>query len=152
MGKEIDIEDEKFEALLQEKRHKELTKNLRDLFVAISTKDDKSIIDAINGQGEKIGELVTAIQSIPKPEKIGALVSAIQNIPKPEKPQINVEVKQDLLISSVQQICKNIIESNNKVIEAVENRLLPDTFELIKNYGVTQSVKVNYKPANQIKK
>lgn len=137
MSKELDIEDEKFEALLQEKRHKELTTSLKAISLALVTKNDEAVIEAINGQGEKIGELVKAIQEIPQPEK-------------PEKPEVNVELNQDKVITLLGEISKEIIESNNKVIEALENRLLPDSFELIKNYGVTQSVKVNYKPANQV--
>ena len=68
---------------------------------------------------------------------------------KPEK--VNVEINQDKILPSLQQISKDIIESNNKVIAALENRLLPDNFELVKGYGgITTSVKVNYKEANKI--
>lgn len=137
MAKELDIEDEKFEALLSEKRHKELTTSLKAISLALVTKNDEAIVEAINGQGEKIGQLVKAIQEIPQPEK-------------PEKPEVNIELNPKEFVTSVQKICEDIVASNNKVIEALENRLLPDSFELIKNYGVTQSVKVNYKQANQI--
>lgn len=138
MAKELDIEDEKFEALLQEKRHKELTTSLKAISLALVTKNDEAIAEAINGQGEKIGELVKAIREMPTPEK-------------PEKPEVNVELNPKEFVTSVQKICEDIVASNNKVIEALENRLLPDSFELIKTFGgVTQSVKVNYKPANQI--
>lgn len=137
MAKELDIEDERFEALLSDKRHRELTNSLKSISLALATKNDEAVIEAINGQGDKIGELIKAIKEIPVPEK-------------PEKPEVNVEVNQDKVITSLNQICTDIVASNNKVIEALENRLLPDSFELIKNYGVTQSVRVNYKPANQI--
>jgi hypothetical protein len=132
MDKEDEIEEERFEALLQDKRHKELTKQLGELVTAISSKSDKSVVDAIAFQGESIKLLVKAIREIPK-----------QNIP-------NIELNPKEFVTSANQICKDIIESNNKVIEALENRLLPDTFELIKVYGVTQSVKVKYKKASEI--
>jgi len=138
MAKEIDIEDEKFEALLEQRRHNELKGLLVKLATSMSGKDDSAIVSAINGQGDKIGALVKAIQDMPKPEK-------------PEKPQVNVQVNQELVISSIQQLCKDIVDSNNKVIEALENRLLPDTFTMVKSWGgVTESVKVNYKEANKL--
>ena len=137
MARELDIEDERFEALLSDKRHKELTGSLRAIASHLSSKDDKEVVEAIRNQGEKIGELVKAIKEIPIPEK-------------PEKPEVNIELNQDKLVTLLGEICIDIVASNNKVIEALENRLLPDSFELIKNYGVTQSVKVNYKPANQM--
>lgn len=132
MGNELDIEDEKFNSLLQDKRHKELTKSLGAIATGLSKRDDKAIVDAIAGQSDKIGELVSSIKSIPAPE-------------------VNVEVDMEKFVSSMHQICENIVASNNKVIEAIENRMLPDSFQLIKPYGdVTESVKVNYKPANKI--
>lgn len=138
MPKDIDIEDEKFEALLEQRRHNELKGLLVKLATAMSGKDDSVIVDAINGQGSKIGELVTAIQNMPKHEK-------------QEKPQVNVELNPKDFVASVQELCKEIVGSNNKVIEALENRLLPDTFTLVKSYGgATESVKVNYKAANLI--
>ncbi len=56
------------------------------------------------------------------------------------------------IVSSIGQMRDDIIQSNEKVIELLENRLLPDTFTLIKSrMGLTESVKVEYKPANKIK-
>jgi len=138
MEKEKDIEDEKFEALLEQRRHNELKGLLVKLANSMSPKDDSAIVGAINGQGDKIGDLVKAIQNMPKPEK-------------PEKPQVNVQVNQELVISSISKMCEDILASNNKVIEALENRLLPESFVLLKGWnGVTESVKVNYKQANLI--
>lgn len=124
MSKEYDKEDEKFEALLQDKRHKELIKKLGVVVNAMSNKTDKDIVDAINGQGDKIGLLAKAI--------------------------LNVEPSQEKVVVLLQKMTKDIIDSNNRVIETLEKRLLPDTFDLVKYQGVTQAVKVNYKPANKI--
>lgn len=138
MGKELDIEDEKFETLLADRRHREITGTLKSIATHLSNNGDKEVVNAINKQGEKVGELVEAIKGMPKPEK-------------QDSPQVNVEVNQDKVISSLQQICSDIVASNNRVIEALENRMLPDSFDLVKGYGgATQSVKVNYKPANKL--
>jgi hypothetical protein len=133
MDKEDEIEDAKFEALLQDKRHRELTKQLGELVTAITSKSDRSVVDAIAQQGDNIQSLVKAIREIPK-----------QNTP-------NIELNSKEFVNSANKICKDIIESNNKVIEALENRLLPDSFELVKIYGITQSVKVKYCSAKDIK-
>jgi anion-transporting ArsA/GET3 family ATPase len=128
-----EIEDDEFDEIVAEKRHKEITKKLGDVATALSNQSDKAIVNAINGQGEKVAALVKAIENLPNPEKV------------------NVEINQDKILPSLQQISKDIIESNNKVIAALENRLLPDNFELVKGYGgITTSVKVNSKQANQI--
>lgn len=133
-----EIEDIEFDKLLQDKRHKELTSSLKAMATALSNNNDKSVVDAINKQGNNIEKLVNAIQSIPKPEKY-------------ESPIVNVEVNPKEFVSSINKICDDIVASNNKVIEALEKRILPDTFTLVKTYGgFTESVKVNYKPANQI--
>jgi hypothetical protein len=134
-----DIDFDEVDRVVEEKRHNELKASLGRIATAISSQDDKQVVDAINKQGEQIGKLVKAISEIPKEEKS-------------EAPEINVELNPIEFVSSAKQICKDIIESNNKVIEALENRMLPDTFTLIKNYGgVTDSVKVNYKTAKEIK-
>lgn len=74
-------------------------------------------------------------------EQIKDLIIITQNISKINSKEVYLQIK---------EICNQITLSNNKVIEALSNRLLPSTFDLIKFNGVTQSVKVNYKPANQI--
>lgn len=134
MAKELDIEDEKFEALLAEKRHKDLTKMLGNLATAMSNKDDKEIINAINGQSGAISELVKVIMAIPKPEK----------------PEVNVQISQSEIVSSLENICKRIEDSNTKVIEALSSKPLVESFEFIYQYGDIRTAKVNYK--NQIPK
>lgn len=131
MEKEIDKEDKKFEVLLADKRHRELTVGLKNIATFLANKDDSSIVEAIKEQVGKMDNLVSVIQS--------------------HNPDVNVELNPKEFVSSAQQICNDIIESNNKVIEALENRLLPDSFILVKGYGgITESVKVNYKQANLI--
>jgi len=132
MVKEFDKEDEKFERLLADKRHRELATSLKNIATILANKDGNELAASVNEQTSKIQ----------------ALVSTILNTPKPD---VNVELNAKEFVSSAQQICKDIIESNNKVIEALENRLLPDTFTLVRSYGgQTESVKVNYKQANLI--
>lgn len=140
MGKELDIEDEKFEALLSEKRHKELTGSLRAIAIHLSNKDDKEIVDAIKEQPRVFKE---------------AIEEVIKSIPEPKEPQVNVSFDYDNLVTLFKEISKETVDkieaSNNKVIEALDSRMLPDSFELVKTFGgVTQSVKVKYKSAKEI--
>ena len=131
-------DDIEFEKLLQYKQHKELNNSLKAMATALSKNNDKAVVDAINKQGDYIGQLVDVIKSLPKPDKN-------------ETPIVNVEINPQEFVSSINKICEDIVASNNKVIETLNNRLLPDTFTLVKNYGgTTESVKVNYKQANNI--
>ena len=137
-NKEHDIEDEKFEALLEQKRHNELKGLLIKLATAMSGKDDGAVVKAIKEQSSDVRSLVTAIQNIPKPDT-------------PKMPDVNVQFDHKHFVSSMDEIAKRIEQSNNKVIESLENRLLPDTFTMVKAWnGSTESVKVNYKQANLI--
>ena len=136
MAKEITIEEEDF--IIAENRHDEIISSLLKVANAIvDNNSNKEVVDAINGQ---IG-------------KIGKLAEAIKNIPKQEQQNVNIDLNTKDLVSSINKICEDIIISNNKVIDTLNNRLLPDTFTLVKGLGgVTESVKVNYKEASKIKK
>jgi len=136
-----EIEDDEYDEIVAEKRHKELIGALSKLAAAVTLKDDKQLVDAINSQPTIFKE---AVQQI------------IKSIPKQEIPQVNVDIDYKNLLSSFKQISDAAVDkieaSNNKIIEVLQSRLLPDTFDLLKSYGgVTQSVKVNYKQANQLK-
>ena len=126
-------EDEVFQELLEDKRHKENIKLLSTIALALNSKNDNEIIKAIKGQGDNVNDLI----------------KSIQNLPKIEAPIVNLNQKE--VTETLNKICADIINSNNKVIETLENRLLPTSFELVKmKNGMTESVKVNYKPANKI--
>ena len=127
MGKTV-IDDKKFDALLKDKQHKELKTLLGTIATSISNTEDKEIIKAIGSQTIKVSELIDELKIIKN------------------------ELSTEEFAILTEKICNDIIESNNKVINTIENRLLPDTFGLIKDeYGVTQLVKVNYKTAKEIK-
>ena len=127
MGKTV-IDDKKFDALLKDKQHKELKTLLGTIATSISNTEDKGIIKAIEIQTIKVSELIDEVKTIKN------------------------ELSTEEFAILTEKICNDIIESNNKVIDSIENRLLPDTFGLIKDeYGVTQLVKVNYKTAKEIK-
>lgn len=126
---EIEEIDEKlFDDLQAEKRNKELLKVLNKISETLANNTDKRLISEIIKHQE---DLVTLIKNIKSSE--------------------SSENSDFSFVSLTEAMCKDIIESNTKLINTIENRLLPDTFTLIKNnYGVTESVKVNYKSANKI--
>ena len=130
-----DIEQIEFERLLADKRHKEHSYLLKSIATALSKDDDKEVIDAINKQGNNFGELI----------------KAIKDIPQTELPEVNITLNPKEFISSINKMCEDILESNEKVIETITTRLLPDTFTFVRDYGgKTESVKVFYKQANKI--
>ena len=71
-----EIEDDEFDEIVAEKRHKEISGTLKTIASALSKdKDDKAIVNAINGQGEKVAALVKAIENLPKPEKVNVEIN-----------------------------------------------------------------------------
>ena len=113
--------------LLLEKRHKEVTQ----LIKALLSKDNKDLVDALREQPKAIKDAFSAI---------------IQSIPKPEKPEVNVEVNQQKIVTSLEAICEKIIKSNELVIKALNEKPLIESFDLQRdNWGNTKTVKVNYK-------
>lgn len=135
IDKEDEKEDEKFGLLLQDRRHKEIYGSLKSISEALSNKDELLVVEAIVNQSRKLEGLIEAIQNMGH---------------KPS--EVNVEVNQDRVIETLNKICNEIISSNERLILSLDNRLLPDTFELLKNgfTGATHSVKVNYKSAKNI--
>lgn len=121
------MEDLEFKELLLEKRHKEVTQ----LIKALLSKDNKDLVDALREQPKAIKDAFSAI---------------IQSIPKPEKPEVNVEVNQQEIVTSLEAICEKIIKSNELVIKALNEKPLIESFDLQRdNWGNTKTVKVNYK-------
>ena len=133
-----EVSDKEFDDIVANKRHEELLKSSEDLLVSLkeisktlSNNNDAEISVALQNQANKINELVKTI---------------ITN----SKQQINVEYPKEF-VSLVNNICKDILLSNNKVIDSITNRLLPSTFTLIKDSrGITELVKVNYLEASKI--
>jgi hypothetical protein len=128
------IDTRKIKAEIADLRHNQLKQALKDISVSLE-KADSNVVTAIKDQVVVIKELV----------------KSIQDMPQPEAPKVDVEVNQEEVITSIKKICDDILESNNKVIDALENRKMPESFTLVKTIaGITESVKVNYKPANQL--
>lgn len=125
------MENQEFELLSLEKRHLEIIEALKIISESLTQEEDTVVLEAILAQGEKLSGLIELISKIPAPE-------------------VTVNVDLEELKLTFESIKQEIIDSNTKVVETIENRLLPDTFDLIKENGITQSVKVNYKAANEI--
>lgn len=130
---------EEEDEIIAENRHRELSYTLKSIAKGLVPKDDTAIVNAIKGQCDEFKN---------------AIGDLLNKLPEQKEPKVNVNIDYENLLTSVREISDKTIlkieESKNEIIQAFENRLLPDTFELVKNFGVTQSVKVNYKPANLI--
>lgn len=138
MAHEISIEEEDF--IIAENRHDEIIKSLGKVAAALSNiKEDKAVADAIKKSAERQESVMG---------KVSTAIEKIKNL------EVNVELDSKELLPLLRGIRdeqKANKEDNRKILQALENRLLPDTFTLIKGYGgVTESVKINYKKASQI--
>jgi FixJ family two-component response regulator len=133
---EIEDDDEQFFAEeLRAKQHKEQMGVLKGIATSLNKPQDNGVVDAIK-------ESVRAT---------AGLVDAVKNMPKPEKPEVNIEFNAREIVSSLQAICDKIVDSNNKVVAALENKQLVDEFKISQdNWGKINTVKVVYTPANKI--
>jgi len=127
-------EDREFDFLVEQKRHNELKQSLQAIANILESKSAEnfqvSVLANIKEQTGKISDMVNSLRSI-----------------KIEVPQQKQEANTEIL-KAIDYLCKEVVASNNKVIEALESRELPDSFTLVKNYqGMTTSVNVNYKKA-----
>lgn len=136
MPDEIEDDDEQFFAEeLRAKQHKEQMGVLKGIATSLNKPQDNGVVDAIK-------ESVRAT---------AGLVDAVKNMPKPEKPEVNIEFNAREIVSSLQAICDKIVDSNNKVVAALENKQLVDEFKISQdNWGKINTVKVVYTPANKI--
>lgn len=133
---EIEDDDEQFFAEeLRAKQHKEQMGVLKGIATSLNKPQDNGVVDAIK-------ESVRAT---------AGLVDAVKNMPKPEKPEVNIEFNAREIVSSLQAICDKIVDSNNKVVAALEKKQLVDEFKISQdNWGKINTVKVVYTPANKI--
>lgn len=125
--REVEVDDDEAQQILEETRHRQIQKSFAKLTEAVIASNGSDIINAaINKQILAIDGFSEAIKEI--------------------------ELNPTEIVSSLFKIREDIVASNEKLIAALENRLLPDTFTLNKgNTGITESVKVNYKEANKLK-
>ena len=108
---------------------------MKGIATSLNKPQDNGVVDAIK-------ESVRAT---------AGLVDAVKNMPKPEKPEVNIEFNAREIVSSLQAICDKIVDSNNKVVAALENKQLVDEFKISQdNWGKINTVKVVYTPANKI--
>lgn len=133
MSHEVDDIDERlFAEALAAKRHKELSTGLKSIALLLNKpeKDDKAIVDAIEKQGKSLDKVA----------------EAIRNQPKPEKPEVNVEVSNQEILP----LLREIKEGQMAIKAAFENRPMVDVFQIHTIDNQSKTVKVIYKPANQI--
>ena len=95
-----DLEDIRFERLLADKRHKELTSVLKTIKESFSNKAEEAISLAIDKQSEVIKGFVKAVKSLPEPK-------------------VNVTVDNSEIEIAIKQLGESIAEmgSNNKLAE-----------------------------------
>lgn len=127
----IEVDDDEAERVLAATRHREQMGALKGIATLLSkpqVKDD-GVVNAIQKNTESIQDII----------------SAIKQIPVPEKPEVNVQVSQMEIVNSLQNICDKIIESNERVIEALNKRIIVDEFKIERDqWGNMKTIKVVY--------
>ena len=101
------MEDVEFEKLLEDRRHEELKNALIDISTILENKNDMGIIDAIEKQ-------------------VSAFLSAIKKLPAPE---VNVEVNQKEISTSVAKMSAEIVKSLIDLKQEIEVLNSPKEWE-----------------------
>ena len=92
-------DDKEFEALLADKRHKELKSALNNIAVAMGNKKDDGLKEVLKAHSDNISALVNSISNLPKPE---VTVNANnENVATAIK---NLELKIDTLIDETKNL------------------------------------------------
>jgi hypothetical protein len=135
----IEVDDDEAEKIIAATRHKELTGSLKGIATLLNKpeKEDKAVADAIKASTEATK----------------GLIQAVKDMPQPEKPEVNVSISQQEIVNSLKGICKEICDSNERVIDAINNKQIVDSFDITQkdNWNTAnRTVKVIYKPASQI--
>lgn len=134
MAKEKD--DIEFDELLADRRHKELTGTLKGIAALLNQPKNDNIAEAIRQTGEATK----------------GLIEVVKNIPKAEKPEVNVQIDNQKIVTSLEEICDKIVASNKEVLEAMKSKPMVDSFQ-VKPSGwnnTERTINVIYKPASQI--
>jgi hypothetical protein len=131
MGKETD--DIEFNELLADKRHKELAGTLKGIASLLNQPKDNSIAEVLKQNMEATKGLVNVVKNLPKPE-------------------VNVEVNNEKIVTSLEAICNKIVASNNEVLDALKSKPMVDSFQ-VKPSGwnnTERTINVIYKPVDKI--
>jgi hypothetical protein len=130
------MNDIEFNELLEEKRHRDLTVALRNIATSLNQPKSDVVAEAIRQNNEATR----------------GLIEAVKNLPKPEKPEVNVQVDNQKIITSLEDICGKIVASNKEVLEALKNKPMVHSFQ-VKPSGwnnTEKTINVIYQPASQI--
>ena len=119
----MDSEKLKFDALLLDKRHEEMKTLLEKIITALSSANNTDIIL----QTKKLSQVVELLQSL-----------------------IAVNTKSSVDVSPIERACNEVVKSNERLISSIENRMLPDSFDIMRDTNGVRTVRVNYTPAKEI--
>lgn len=128
MAKQVEeVEDDEFEAIVQENRHKELISTIKKLMSVIE--EDKSIASALEKNTKEIGNFVDKVKSLKPPE-------------------VTVQTNQESVVNEIRDLGLKITESLEKQNEVLEKLAKEKEVEFKMNRlsnGVLDSVIVKQK-------
>lgn len=115
-------EHEEFEALLAEKRHKELSGALKNIALSLSQNKDREIVAAIEKQTLLVEKFVETVSEAEKHEA-----------------KVDVEVNQEQVVQSIGEMGKCILEGLKDLKESVSKAPQPKKWEFTvqRGYGGT---------------
>jgi len=95
-----DFNDDEVQELVLEQRHNELIKSLSGVVSALKEKDNSDIVSAIDDQKEKIAKFIDYIK-------------------EDKEKDINIELNQDKIVSSIDVMANSILQSLDELKKLV---------------------------------
>ena len=114
-----DFNDDEVQELVLEQRHNELIKSLSGVVSALKEKDNSDIVSAIDDQKEKIAKFIDYIK-------------------EDKEKDINIELNQDKIVSSIDVMANSILQSLDElkklVIKTEQKEQKPNwEFNIVRN-------------------
>lgn len=120
----MDIEDDEFNDLLADKRHRELSGSLKKIAVLLSQKDDGAM-SVIKSNMDAFGNII--------------------NLIKTQQKEVTVTVNNNELLP----LLREIKEGNDRILTAMSNKPIVSTFIVENTDRYTKTIEVIYKKASQ---
>lgn len=116
-----EIEDDDFDALLAEKRHKEVTGALKSVALSLQKETHMEVVSAIEKQTKVVERFVESI-------------SKIENKPNGD---VRLEVNQAQVVQSISEMGQSILEGLKELKESLNKTSQPKQweFKVIRGYG-----------------
>ena len=104
------LDDEEVEAITEEQRHTQMMQAFGRLINAVESQNENE------SPNEELQSLLSANKGM-----IAEFLNKLKSLTQPQTPNVNVEVNQEMVVSSVEQSSRNIVDALNSFSKEINN-------------------------------